>query len=244
VSEAEERLANDPTSELWGEHRARYRFATRWAAGRRVLDVACGSGFGLQMLRQAGGRAVGIDLDARTLVDVHAHDRAAVLVLADGTRLPLSDASIDLITSFETVEHVPDARALVLELRRVLKPGGTLLLSTPNRCFGPPEHHQNPFHIQEFTTDELRSLLCQAFVEVEIYGQRPTPTYRFVPYLMLHSHWTPDELAWKVLNRLPFRVKDGIVHALTGTGFYPSEADYAFTLDRTDDAHCLLAVAR
>ena len=59
----EERLANDPTSELWGEHRSRYRFAAQFAAGQRILDVASGAGFGLQMLRQANGCPIGLDYD-------------------------------------------------------------------------------------------------------------------------------------------------------------------------------------
>jgi hypothetical protein len=64
---AEERLANDPTSELWGEHRARYRFAAQFIGGDVLLDVACGSGFGLQMLADGGGAPIGLDYDAAAL---------------------------------------------------------------------------------------------------------------------------------------------------------------------------------
>jgi len=67
VSEAEERLGTDSTSELWGEHRSRYRFAAPFVADQRVLDVACGSGFGLAMLRAAGARPIGFDYDAHPL---------------------------------------------------------------------------------------------------------------------------------------------------------------------------------
>ena len=65
MSNAEERLANDPTSVLWGEHRSRYRFAARLATeGQHVLDVACGAGFGLEMLKEAGACPLGVDYDA------------------------------------------------------------------------------------------------------------------------------------------------------------------------------------
>jgi SAM-dependent methyltransferase len=237
MSEAEERLGYDPTSELWGEHRSRYRFAAQWVAGKRVLDVACGAGFGLEMLRAAGANAVGIDLDFDALCQ-------GSQAQADATRLPLSDASMDVVASFETIEHVPDARALVVELRRVLRPGGALVLSTPNRAFGPSERHlTNPFHIQEFTAPELRTLLGEAFDTVQLYGQRPIAGYRFVPYLMVHPDRSPRALAWKALNRLPYRVKDGLSQTLTGRSFYPSEADYWFDPDCTDGAHALVAVA-
>jgi SAM-dependent methyltransferase len=237
VSVAEERLGNDPTSELWGEHRSRYRFAARWASGKRVLDVACGAGFGLEMLRATGGCAIGVDLDFGPL-------RPGQQLQADATKLPLPDASIDVIASFETIEHVPDARALVHELRRVLRPGGILVLSTPNRAFGPPElHMNNPFHVQEFTAPELRALLCEAFADVVLYGQRPAAGYRFVPYLMIDPDRSPRAMAWKALNRLPFHVKNGMSQLLTGRSFYPSEADYRFDPERTDGAHALVAVA-
>jgi SAM-dependent methyltransferase len=242
VTAAEERLANDPTSELWGEHRSRYRFAAQWAAGQRVLDIASGAGFGLAMLRAAGACPIGMDYDAAALIEARRVDPAASLACSDAARLPLPDASIDLVASFETIEHVPDARAMVRELRRVLRPGGRLVLSTPNRAFGPPSN--NPFHIQEFTAPELHELLSEAFDDVRIHGQLPAARYRFVPFLMIAADYHPAALAWKVLNRLPFPVKDRIARLVSGQPFYPGEADYRFEPDHVDGAHALLAVAR
>jgi SAM-dependent methyltransferase len=244
VSAAEEHLANDPTSELWGEHRARYRFAGQWARGCRVLDVACGAGFGLQLLEQAGAYPIGMDLDPRALAEAHALEPEARLVRADAARLPLPDASFDLVTSFETLEHVPDACALLSELRRVLRPGGRLVLSTPNRAFGPPEHHQNPFHVREFEADELRQLLQRTFSTVHLFSQRPSSAYRYVPYLLVEPGYAPAELAWKLLNRLPFRLKNAIALALSGRPFYPGETDYCFVESPAAvPSHVLVAVA-
>jgi SAM-dependent methyltransferase len=236
VSAAEERLADHPMSELWGEHRARYRFALQWAAGQRVLDIACGAGFGLRMLREAGARGVGIDYD---LAALHGHDQVAC---ADAAHLPVSDATFDLVVSFETLEHVPNARAMLRELRRVLRPGGQLVLSTPNRDF---RTTSNPFHVQEFTAAELRSLLCESFAEVRIHGQYPTASYRFVPFLMRQPHWWDvREVAWKVLNRLPYRMKNRLGYALSGQPWYPDETAYRFAPDEFGGAHALIAVAR
>jgi SAM-dependent methyltransferase len=245
VADVEERLGNDPTSELWGEHRSRYRFAAQFVDGERVLDVACGSGFGLSLLRAGGAWPVGVDYDAQTVREIkHAHPRSA-LVTADATRLPLASASLDTVVSFETIEHVPDARALVRELRRVLRPGGGLILSTPNREFGPLSRHTaNRFHVREFTAAELREMLSDCFEHVQLFGQRPVDAYRYVPFLMVETHVEPSALVWKLLLRLPYGLKNRLAQTVSGRAFYPGEADYSFDVDATDGAHALLAVAR
>jgi SAM-dependent methyltransferase len=250
MSAAEERLPNDPTSELWGEHRSRYRFAIQGSgvsglAGLRVLDVACGAGFGLEMLVQAGAHAIGVDYDGSSLSEVLRAQPGARLIRGDATCLPLTDACVDLVVSFETIEHVPDAGALVAEIRRVLKPGGRLVLSTPNRGFGPPAHHTgNPFHIREFTADELCDLLQQSFNDVQLYGQRPSEAYRYVPFLMSQPHYAPSELAWKLQARLPYALKNRLAQVLSARPFYPGEQDYQFVPGACDGAHALVAVAR
>jgi SAM-dependent methyltransferase len=241
---AEERLANDPTSELWGEHRSRYRFAAQFAAGKPVLDVASGAGFGLQLLKQAGACPIGLDYDAQALRQVRRLEAKARLVHADATCLPFQAHSLDLVVSFETIEHVPDAQALVSEIRRVLKPGGQLVLSTPNRAFGPEERHtQNPFHVREFTANELRDLLRASFDAVQVYGQRPSPAYRYVPYLMVEPSYEPAAVVWKLMTRLPFSIRNSLALMVSGRQFYPSEEDYDFVADSYDDAHALLAMA-
>jgi SAM-dependent methyltransferase len=245
MSGVEERLANDPTSELWGEHRARYRFASRFIVGDTVLDVACGSGFGLQMLGDAGAQPVGVDYDTDALDAIRRAKPRSRLVRGDAGRLPLASESVDVVVSFETLEHVLDAGAMVAEVRRVLTPGGRLVLSTPNRAFGPLERHTaNRFHVREFTADELRELLVECFDDVRLFGQRPSPAYRYVPFLMLERDISPAALAWKALARLPFGLKNRTALALSGRPFYPGEDDYCFDPDSTDGAHALLAVAQ
>ncbi len=249
MSSAEERLANDPTSELWGEHRSRYRFAARLATkGQRVLDVACGAGFGLELLEQAGACPLGVDYDGAALADMRRTSRRPEqyrLVRADATRLPFEDQAFDLVVSFETIEHVTDARALVHEIRRVLRPRGKLVLSTPNRAFGPPERHaNNPFHVREFTADELHDLLSASFEQVQLFGQRPSAAYRYVPFLMLERDLSPAAFIWKLMARLPFPAKDQLARALSGRSFYPGEDDYCFDPDHTEGAHALVALAQ
>jgi SAM-dependent methyltransferase len=241
---AEERLANDPTSELWGEHRARYRFATSMAIRGSVLDIACGAGFGLVMLRQVVARAIGMDLDAEGLAAARRTHPGLALARADGVRLPLKDGQMDAVVSFETLEHIPDAEALLAELRRVLRPGGQLVLSTPNRDFGPPSLHQgNPYHVREFTGPELRDMLARYFGSVVLYGQWPSAHYRYVPFLLVEPTYAPSALAWKVLNRLPYAIKNRVAKTMSGRSWYPGETDYVFERERFEGAHDILAVA-
>ena len=107
------------------EHLARYRLAAQLARGRRVLDAASGEGYGSAILAAAGATSVtGIDLD-RDAVD-HAGARYGLnFEVADVAALPFPEASFDVVVSFETIEHVPDAVAALREFRRVLAPRGT-----------------------------------------------------------------------------------------------------------------------
>src|SRR4051794_18541232 len=104
-----ERLSLNYKSPWWGEHRSRYRFALPRARDAHILDIACGTGFGVAMLAEAGARSVvGVDLapDALREAERDYSGRGRYFLLADGTRLPCADASFDLITSFETLEHI------------------------------------------------------------------------------------------------------------------------------------------
>lgn len=242
---AEERVANDPRSELWGEHRSRYRFASHWVTGKRVLDIACGVGFGAVLLAAAGGRVLGLDRDAAALYEARVAGAATCLALADGTRLPLRDDDLDVIVCFETIEHIAGYASFVGELRRVLRPDGVLILSTPNRAFGPASLHQNnPYHVREFTGDELEELLRTEFGHVQLYGQWVSSPYRYVPFLLVNPHRAPRALAWRLMNRLPFTVKEALARTAGGRPFYPSQEDYLFLPGVWQGAHALVAVAR
>ena len=171
---------------LW-EHLYRYRFALQFVRGKDVLDVACGDGYGTAAIGRAGARSVvGMDIDAAACD--YARRRYGVDARpADAAHLPLGDASLDVVVSFETVEHVPDPRAFVAECRRVLRPGGKLVMSTPNvAVFNPGrDPGNNPFHCSEMTEREFAELLGGAFARVRYYTQNPVAAGR----------WSPQSLA-------------------------------------------------
>jgi ubiquinone/menaquinone biosynthesis C-methylase UbiE len=162
------------------EHLKRYEFATGYVAGKDVLDIACGSGYGSAMLADSGAKSVtGVDLSPEAVESATANfGRGNVrFAVGDVQRLTdIPDASFDLIASFETIEHVPDDRAYVDETARVLRPGGMLLVSTPDRRLGSigPRLRKvpsNPFHVREYTRKELIDLLSRRFEIVEEFGQ-------------------------------------------------------------------------
>jgi SAM-dependent methyltransferase len=146
-----------------GEHLARYVLATRLAPGRRVLDAACGEGYGTAMIARAGAvSAVGVDVDQATVA--HARGRYGLdFQTADVTAMPFEDGTFDLVVSFETIEHVADPQRALDELARVAGPDGLVLVSTPNA----EQYLQpNPFHVRELTPDEFLAALGARFAEV------------------------------------------------------------------------------
>jgi SAM-dependent methyltransferase len=166
-----ERLALDRFSSPWlrNQHLARYRWAAAGASRLRVLDAACGTGYGSRILLEAGARHV-------TSMDVSKEASGLAFVRADATRLPARDGSFDLYVSFETLEHVEDDGALVREARRVLAPGGRFLCSTPNRDLLSPgltlrDRPRNPYHVREYSIGEFEALLSAVFPRVRLFGQ-------------------------------------------------------------------------
>ncbi|GAC1346565.1 MAG: hypothetical protein NVSMB23_24360 [Myxococcales bacterium] len=164
----------------------RYAFAGRLARGLRVVDCACGSGYGSWLLARAGAASViGVDPDAAALAHARKHFSQPGLEFREGSflSLPAHSGGADLAVSFETLEHVRDAAAFVEELARVLAPGGTLVLSTP-LTRGPGRlHPEDPFHVREYDADEVAALLATRFEIIERLGMhrregRPRPRPR------------------------------------------------------------------
>ena len=112
---------------------------------------------------------------------VHAQELRRILYgVSDACRLPLPDRAADVYIALETLEHLDDDRAFLHEVLRVLKPDGLFICSTPNRAVTNPgaaahERPGNPFHVREYTGEELRTLLAACFQRLEWYGQRPVP---------------------------------------------------------------------
>lgn len=250
--EARERIGADRQSPWWWEHRARYHFAAEVIEGAVALDLACGTGYGGPILLEAGAdRVIGVDLSWESLAVANRELITGYsLCQADGTKIPLRSGSIDVATCFETLEHVVDSSALVCEVRRILQPKGTLILSTPNALHTRPVYGKprNPFHVREYYPDELTELLEQHFSTVLLLGQRTHPRYEISPYWELpeqlpRSLWGRARvLSWKLQNRLPFRLKNALSRLIHRRPFYPGEHDFVFTPEAVQSGHVLVAV--
>ncbi len=159
------------------EHWHRYLFAREYAVGRRVLDVASGEGYGSALLAGVAETVAGVDVSPEA-VD-HARERYGrannlKYVHASCTSVPFPDASFDLIVSFETIEHITEHEAFMLEVERLLAPGGMFIISSPNRVeYSDKTGYKNEFHIRELDGPELRSLLDAHFPRQHWFAQRP-----------------------------------------------------------------------
>ncbi len=155
-------------ADLWNEHIARYAFAARLAASKRVLDAGCGAGYGAAELAESAALVIGIDVSAEAIAHARAnYARPNVAFLpASCAALPLKDGSIDLVAAFEVIEHLADWKRFLREIRRVLAPPGALVISTPNKEYYAESRRDtgpNPFHVHEFDSGEFLAELRQLF---------------------------------------------------------------------------------
>jgi len=171
-----ERFTPECVREIWYEHWHRYAFAQRFAAGKRVLDAACGEGYGTAMLAGVAAQVVGVDIDAASVE--HARARYAQRAnleyrQADVTKLPFDDRSFDIVVSFETLEHLAAQEQLLREFSRVLVDDGVLVLSSPDkRTYSDLAGFRNEFHVRELYRDELLALLAPHFPAIRLFGQK------------------------------------------------------------------------
>jgi SAM-dependent methyltransferase len=164
--------------EIAYEHCHRYAFARRYARARRVLDAACGEGYGALLLADVAQSVIGVDIDpevTKSATSRYARSQRVRFETASVTQLPLADGSVDLVVSFETIEHLEgeEQPAMLAEFERVLAPGGLLILSSPNRPeYSDARHYANPFHRKELDREELAMLLTPHFPAQRWHRQR------------------------------------------------------------------------
>lgn len=165
------------------EHVERYHFAAQFVHGKHTLDIACGAGYGTYMLSQAGAAHVdGVDIGDAMIAYAQSHYAAPNITFYNGSITDFGqEATYDVVTSFETIEHVEDYSAALKNLYRALRPGGTLIISTPNRpmSWRPVkslhDKPRNPFHVREFNLSEFTDIVRQHGFELKpenILGQR------------------------------------------------------------------------
>ncbi len=159
------------------EHLDRYLFAKKYVRGKTVLDIACGTGYGSKLLfSNHPSKIYGVDISKEAIEFAKKNDESKMIIykVCDGTNLKcFMSKSVDIVISFETIEHIENYKSFIKETYRVLKDGGVLLISTPNKKYSSPNSLKpiNPFHFIEFYPSEFKKILMELFHDVELYGQ-------------------------------------------------------------------------
>lgn len=171
-----ERFTPECVREIWYEHWHRYAFALPLCRGKRVLDAACGEGYGSNLLAGVAAEVSGVDISGESIA--HARSRYAGkdnldYRVADATALDFPDRHFDVVVSFETLEHLAAQQELVAGFARVLADDGVLLISSPDkRTYSDIAGFRNEFHVRELYREELLALLGAHFPHVRLYGQK------------------------------------------------------------------------
>jgi len=171
-----ERYIPELSGEIQFEHLNRYFSCLDLAIDKEVLDIACGEGYGSSILAKLAKRVVGVDIDSEAVdhasLKYQSHHNLKFLK-GSCSSIPLADKSVDIVVSFETIEHHDQHEEMMKEIHRVLRDDGFLIISSPNRLvYSDKPNYSNPFHIKELYYEEFVSLLNQYFNNVEVYGQR------------------------------------------------------------------------
>lgn len=170
-------LPNVSHFEISYEHWHRYMYSTNFVKSKKVLDIACGEGFGSNYLATYANSVTGVDIDADTILHAKKKYIKSNLNYQIGNCNDLSrftDNSFDVVISFETIEHLKkeEQEIFLAEIFRVLNKNGMLLMSTPDKAkYTDEAQHTNIFHVREFYQNEYVTFLQQFFLNVEIFSQ-------------------------------------------------------------------------
>ena len=170
-----ERYVSGLFGDIQSEHYHRYLLALRYTESLDVLDVASGEGFGSALLGQGARSVVGVDLDTDAVKFANQNYTTERVTFRQGNAiaLPVDDRSVDAVVSFETIEHLEDHEAFLAEILRVLRPGGRLVISSPDRkVYAEAGDTDNPFHVHELGRSEFLQLLRAKFEHVVLLEQR------------------------------------------------------------------------
>jgi len=169
-----ERLETFVFEETTLEHLHRYALALDFAKGKKVLDVACGEGYGSNLLAEVAENVVGIDIDEATITKAIDKYRKRNLCFRQGsaTKLPCEENEFDVVVSFETIEHISDHDQMLHEIKRVLKPKGILIISTPDKKnYSDERNYRNKYHIKELYKKEFTGLVSRYFRNQKLFQQ-------------------------------------------------------------------------
>jgi SAM-dependent methyltransferase len=204
-----------------------------------VLEAGCGEGYGADLVASVARRVVGLDYDPLTVAHLAARYPSFTTVRGNLATLPLASSAVDVVVNLQVIEHLWDQPAFLAECARVLRPGGVLLVSTPNRITFSPGRDTplNPFHTRELAGDELRGLLVDAgFTVEEMLGLHHGPALRAMD--AAHGGSIIDTQVAVAVSGEPWpeRLRTDVASV--------SADDFDIHPERIDDSLDLIAIAR
>jgi ubiquinone/menaquinone biosynthesis C-methylase UbiE len=170
-----ERLVTSVQNETMVEHLQRYYFAQTYCHDKSVLDIASGEGYGTSILARTAKSVIGVDIDSTAVQ--HASSKygsdSTEFMVGSATRIPLDNQTVDVVVSFETIEHFDEHQVFMTEVLRVLKPEGLFIVSSPDRkYYSDVKGWNNPHHVRELYEHEFVNLLSSNFKRVTTFHQR------------------------------------------------------------------------
>jgi 2-polyprenyl-3-methyl-5-hydroxy-6-metoxy-1,4-benzoquinol methylase len=247
-----ERYLNNEITPWTGEHIHRYLEAKKnICAGDVVLDLACGSGYGSNILSEVDNSEVyGGDIEKEAIDSCKkawADNASLHFEIMDATDLRFSNDFFDKIVSLETIEHLTGYRKMLSEFSRVIKPNGAVIISTPNiKISSPNGEIINPYHTQEFTYDEFDKILKEQFSDVVIYGQKYTRYYTNAGTSLVMKI-SENLLLARGIRKLSYQFRNMIFKKLFNLDLYPSVNDFKLLSDKMvidKKCHVLFAVCK
>jgi len=167
-----ERFTTAVQGEVRHEHLHRYLFALQFCRHKDVLDVASGEGYGAALISTVARSVTGIDISAEAIEHAQKNYAGVRYIAGRAESLPLPDHSIDVVLSFETIEHLLDHSSFFQEIKRVLRPDGLLVMSSPDRdVYSIKQGIQNPHHLKELNSREFQTLVRDNFRHSSFLGQ-------------------------------------------------------------------------
>jgi SAM-dependent methyltransferase len=170
-----ERLETNIYNDVAVEHLHRYAFVMKFVKDKHVLDLASGEGYGSNLIAREACNVIGVDISQEALAHARQKYQKDNLKFLHGSasNVPVDSNSIDIVVSFETIEHHNEHEEMLLEIKRVLKPDGILIMSSPDKLnYTDLPKHQNPFHIKELYLEEFRELIKNHFNNSRILFQK------------------------------------------------------------------------
>ena len=170
-----ERLLTEEFNDNTIEHLHRYAFALPFCKGKDVLDIASGEGYGSNLIAGVAESVLGVDISKEAVSRARTKYRRTNLKFIEGSvsNVPVDSSAVDVVVSFETIEHHSQHAEMMAEIKRVLRAHGMLIISSPDKLnYSEIPNSRNPFHVQELYREELYSLVKEYFVNVSMLSQR------------------------------------------------------------------------